>query len=83
VFRGLAEQLADEDLPPSLDQRMDLAVATAACRAAVKAGERLNQREMEDLVKALAAAGSPGLCPHGDPLIIALRHEELDRRFER
>jgi DNA mismatch repair protein MutL len=62
---------------------MDLAVATAACRAAVKAGERLNQREMEDLVKALAAAGSPGLCPHGDPLIIALRHEELDRRFER
>jgi DNA mismatch repair protein MutL len=83
VFRGLAEQLADDDLPPDLDRRLELAVATAACQAAVKAGERLSQREMEDLLTALVAAGSPGLCPHGDPVIIALRHEELDRRFER
>jgi len=83
VFRGLAEQLADDDVPPGLEQRLDLAVATAACRAAVRAGERLSLQEMEGLLAALAAAGSPGLCPHGDPVVIALRREELDRRFER
>jgi DNA mismatch repair protein MutL len=83
VFRGLAEQLGDEDLPPDLGKRMERAVAVASCQAAVKAGERLSQREMEDLVEALAASGSPGLCPHGDPVIIALSHQELDRRFER
>jgi len=83
VFRGLAEEMADEDLPPDLDQRLQRAIAVASCRAALKAGERLQPREMEDLVRALAAAGSPGLCPHGDPVIIALSHEELDRRFER
>jgi DNA mismatch repair protein MutL len=83
VFRGLAERLADDDMPPDLDRRLDVAIASAACQAAVKAGERLSPAEMESLLSALTAAGSPGLCPHGDPVIIALRHDELDRRFER
>jgi len=83
VFRGLAEELTDEELPPGLEPRLNLAIATAACRAAVKAGERLSHAEMQSLLAALSAADAPGLCPHGDPVIIALRHEELDRRFER
>lgn len=83
VFRGLAEELADENLPPSVDARMDLAIAAASCRGAVKAGETLSIRAAQDLITALIEAGVPGLCPHGDPVIIALRHEELDRRFSR
>jgi len=83
VFRGLAEELASEDAPPGLDQRRDLALAVAACRAAVKAGERLQPSEMEDLVRALAQTDMPGLCPHGQPIIITLPFRELDRRFER
>jgi DNA mismatch repair protein MutL len=83
AFRGLAEELAGEDVPPGLDQRRGLAVAVAACRAAVKAGEKLQPGEMEALVRALAETNTPGLCPHGQPVILALPFGDLDRRFER
>jgi len=83
VFRGLAEELAAEDVSPGLDARREVALAVAACRAAIKAGERLQLREMEDLVRALAETETPGLCPHGQPIIVTLGFDELDRRFER
>ncbi|MGQ9732508.1 MAG: DNA mismatch repair endonuclease MutL [Candidatus Zipacnadales bacterium] len=83
VLRGLIEQMADEDLPADLDHRFEAAIAVASCRAAVKAGERLQQQEMEALLRALIEVGSPGFCPHGDPVIIAFPFGELNRRFER
>jgi DNA mismatch repair protein MutL len=83
VLRGLAQDMADEGLPPDLGQRLERAVAVASCQAAVKAGDPLSQRDMEALVAGLAEAGSPGLCPHGDPVVVALTHRELDRRFGR
>jgi DNA mismatch repair protein MutL len=83
AFRGLAEEMAGEDVPPELNARRERMLVTAACHAAVKAGQKLQTREMEQLVRELAQAETPGLCPHGDPTIITLPFAELDRRFER
>jgi DNA mismatch repair protein MutL len=66
-----------------LEARRDRALVAAACQAAIKAGQKLQTREMEQLVRELAEAETPGLCPHGDPTIIRLPLDELDRRFER
>ncbi|HJN17880.1 MAG TPA: DNA mismatch repair endonuclease MutL [Armatimonadota bacterium] len=83
VLRGLAEDMSSKDVPPDIDARRELARATASCHAAIKAGDHLQPREAEQLVQDLAKTTSPGICPHGDPIIIGLPIRELDRRFER
>ncbi len=59
------------------------AVATAACKAAVKARDRLTLDEIERLVRDLAAADMPYTCPHGRPTLIHLSFSELYRKFGR
>ena len=54
-----------------------------ACHAAIKAGERLNQEEMENLVRKVFTAEEPYSCPHGRPTIIQLTLDELNKKFGR
>ncbi len=58
-------------------------LATVACRAAIRAGEPLSRAEMQRLLDDLLTVDNPSLCPHGQPVMIAITREELDRRFER
>ncbi len=57
--------------------------ASFACKAAVKAGEKLTQEEMISLIERLFTTEYPYYCPHGRPVIINLTIDELDKRFER
>jgi DNA mismatch repair protein MutL len=57
--------------------------ATYACRAAVKAGERLEEREMRQLLLRLFATDLPPHDVHGRATIVQLPREELERRFGR
>ena len=62
---------------------LDHQLATAACKAAVKANQPLSRLEMEGLVADMAASPSPRSCPHGRPTLLVLSLEEVDRRFGR
>ena len=62
---------------------IDHMAATFACKAAVKAGDRLSFEERRDLIDKLFATDHPYYCPHGRPIIIHLTIDELDKRFER
>ncbi len=57
--------------------------ASFACKAAVKAGEKLTHEEMISLIERLFTTEYPYFCPHGRPVIINLTLDELDKRFER
>jgi DNA mismatch repair protein MutL len=57
--------------------------ATFACRAAVKAGQRLEDREMRELLLRLFATDLPPHDVHGRSTIVQLPREELERRFGR
>ena len=57
--------------------------ASFACKAAVKAGDKMTREEMAMLVNRLFATNHPYYCPHGRPIIMQLSLEELDKRFER
>ncbi len=57
--------------------------AAYACKNAIKAGEKLNQLEMHNLVDQLFACESPFFCPHGRPIIVTIELDELDRKFKR
>jgi len=58
-------------------------VAKAACRAAVKARDRLTLEEIEHLVTDLASTRMPYTCPHGRPTLIYMGFGELRRKFGR
>jgi DNA mismatch repair protein MutL len=57
--------------------------ATYACRAAIKAGERLEPIEMRELLGRLMAAQLPAHDVHGRATVVQLPREELERRFGR
>jgi len=59
------------------------AIAQAACKAAVKARDRLGLAEIEKLVVALASAEMPYTCPHGRPTLIHMSFKELAKKFGR
>jgi len=57
--------------------------ATYACKAAIKAGEKLSYEECSSLLDRLFNTKYPYYCPHGRPVIVNLTIDELDKRFER
>ncbi len=57
--------------------------ATYACRAAIKAGQVLEQREVSTLLRRLFACQLPPHDVHGRPTIVQLPRDELERRFGR
>ena len=63
--------------------RLERFAATFACRAAVKAGDRLSEREMRELLTRLFATDLPPHDVHGRSTIVQLPREELERRFGR
>jgi len=69
--------------PPSGIDRVRVARAVAACRAAVKAGELLSIEEMRALLTDLAACEQPRTCPHGRPTVLRMSFEELRAEFGR
>ncbi|PYP51097.1 MAG: hypothetical protein DMD45_08950 [Gemmatimonadetes bacterium] len=67
----------------ALANRLERFAATFACRAAIKAGQRLDGEEMRELVVRLLGATLPAHDVHGRPTIVQLPKGELERRFGR
>jgi DNA mismatch repair protein MutL len=67
----------------ALANRLERFAATFACRAAIKAGQRLELEEMRELVLRLLGATLPAHDVHGRPTIVQLPKGELERRFGR
>jgi DNA mismatch repair protein MutL len=58
-------------------------IASAACRAAVKARDILKLEEVEQLVVDLAKTRMPYTCPHGRPTLLHFSFSDLRRKFGR
>ena len=57
--------------------------ATVACKAAIKAGKKLTQQEMRNIVIGLLHCEMPHVCPHARPIIIESTLLEWDKKFGR
>ncbi len=55
----------------------------ASCRAAIKAGDTLNMRQIQALLSELCTTTLPFTCPHGRPAIIRFSADELAKMFKR
>ena len=65
-----------------LEEKDNLA-KSYSCKTAIKAGDKLNEKEMRLLIDQLFATSMPYVCPHGRPIVIKISLEEFDRRFGR
>ena len=54
-----------------------------ACKAAIKAGDRLSQAEVDALVRERRLVDESHHCPHGRPTSLTLSRQDLDRQFRR
>lgn len=57
--------------------------ASLACHGAIKAGQVLDRREMEELLRQLEETASPRTCPHGRPTMISISTAHLEKEFGR
>ena len=57
--------------------------ATMACKASVKLTTRLTQDEAMTLWRELHDCEQPFVCPHGRPVMIELKNDDLQKRFGR
>lgn len=69
------------DIGPS-DLRQEMLHMTA-CKAAIKAGQILNMRQMRQLIIDLCNTTHPFTCPHGRPCMIEISSDELYKMFKR
>jgi DNA mismatch repair protein MutL len=58
-------------------------LATAACKAAIKAGNTLTPERGAQLLREIEATPNASQCNHGRPTIAFLTHEQLAKLFER
>jgi DNA mismatch repair protein MutL len=81
-FEELATDRAREGFG-SHPNRLHRFAATYGCRAAVKAGQKLSDSEMRNLLIGLFACELPPHDVHGRPTIVRLPREELEKKFGR
>lgn len=81
ILREMVDELQESPWAP---KRLDAErVAQIACKAAVKAHDRLSAPEIAGLLHDLARTELPYTCPHGRPTMINISYAELEKRFGR
>ncbi len=80
--RDILDQLQGERAGVTIEKRRS-AILQIACKKAVKGGDRLSEDEIRHLVAKMIDDKVTPTCPHGRPLVVALSHQELDKRFKR
>ncbi|MCD8359955.1 MAG: DNA mismatch repair endonuclease MutL [Acidaminococcaceae bacterium] len=79
--REITQMLAElRTINPS-DLRQNILHMTA-CKAAIKAGEVLNMRQMRQLIIDLCNTEHPFTCPHGRPCMVEINSAELYKMFK-
>ncbi len=67
---------------PGADKKR-ASILQMACWHAIKGGEPLSEEMLRSLVEEMIDKKVTPTCPHGRPLVVAISHQELDRKFKR
>jgi DNA mismatch repair protein MutL len=79
----IGELAAGSELTRAAHNQHERIAMMFACKGAIKAGQRLSAREMDELFEGLFGTELPHHDVHGRPTIVRMSLEELQRRFGR
>jgi DNA mismatch repair protein MutL len=83
AISGILSELSSSFKIKVVDERREAIWKMMACKAAVKAGDKLSYDEMDGLVKELYATSNPTTCPHGRPTLVRITKADLEKMFGR
>jgi DNA mismatch repair protein MutL len=83
LLRDLAEHFQGKPLPPTRDGLVADLLHMVACKAAVKAGQKLTPEEIAALLERRHLVADSHHCPHGRPTALVFTKSELERQFGR
>ncbi len=82
IFIELTQKL-QESIRPVSTPLADEIIHTIACKAAIKANKKLDEKEVHQLLIELSKTGRRYTCPHGRPTVIRLTKYEIEKMFKR
>ncbi len=81
-FRALIDASLD-DRGSHVERVREKVCASLACQAAIKVHRPLSGEEMARLVAELLDSSNPYACPHGRPIIVDIKHLDIEKHFHR
>ena len=83
LVRDIAEELIELGGSRTLEEKIAHVLATVACHGSVRAGRRLNDGEMNALLREMETTPNSGQCNHGRPTWVRLSLADVERLFGR
>ena len=83
LIRDMADELAELGEALKLRDRLEHICGTMACHGSVRAGRRLNEAEMNALLRQMEATPFSGQCNHGRPTYVELKLADIEKLFGR
>ncbi|HJB67864.1 MAG TPA: DNA mismatch repair endonuclease MutL [Candidatus Fournierella excrementigallinarum] len=83
---GLLCELADrlaQGSRETVSEKTQWVMHSIACKAAIKAGDKSDRRELMTLAQDILNGKVPPFCPHGRPVVLKLTKKELEKQFGR
>lgn len=81
-FRELLDSMEEEVKKTDMEMVLDK-IATMACKAAIKANQKMTMNEARELLKECEKLENPYTCPHGRPILISISKREIEKKFKR
>jgi DNA mismatch repair protein MutL len=81
-FRKLIDA-SSEEKSSHVTRVRERITASLACQAAIKVHRTLSGEEMARLVAELLDSSNPFACPHGRPILVDIKHIDIERHFHR
>jgi DNA mismatch repair protein MutL len=83
LLKGLVDEMLSGSKALERRDLLDELLHMIACKAAIKAGDRLSAEEITALLEQRHLFADTHHCPHGRPTSLVFSREELDKRFKR
>jgi DNA mismatch repair protein MutL len=79
----IVEKATDTGLAPELQTPLDRIRQLMACHGAIRAGQRLSDAQIRELLTQMDACENPASCPHGRPTWIQYKLSVIEKAFHR
>lgn len=82
IFKEILDLMSEQKISDLADVKAEN-IIRMSCRSAIKAHDRLSDKECHELIHSLLALENPFTCPHGRPTLVALTQSDIEKMFKR